>query len=127
MIGQRLAFPSRFLYCFLSEFLCLFGILVDFSSWVLRKILDLFTQGGNQVGFFLEEFMAKAVFLIALLVLACGIVSAQEDLEQVIKRNGATEYSESGYFTRIISFLKQSRDMLSKPIWPVRYSFYILF
>lgn len=72
--------------------------------------------------------MAKAVVLIALLVLACGIVSAQEDhLEQVIKRNGATEYSESGYFTRIISFLKQSRDLLSKPIWPVRYSFYILF
>ncbi|XP_057773060.1 sulfite exporter TauE/SafE family protein 3-like isoform X2 [Salvia miltiorrhiza] len=58
----------------------------------------------------------KAVILIALLVLACGIVSAQEDLEQVTtKGNGP---SESGYSTRIISFLKQSGDLLSKPVWP---------
>ncbi|KAH6782160.1 Sulfite exporter TauE/SafE family protein [Perilla frutescens var. hirtella] len=61
----------------------------------------------------------KAVILIALLVLACGIASAQEDIEQVVyKRNGATEFSESDHFTRIISFLKQTKQMLSKPVWP---------
>lgn len=62
----------------------------------------------------------KAVILTGLLVLACGIVSAQEDLKQVIsRRNGASGYPESGYFTRIISFLKQSRDILFKHVWPV--------
>lgn len=71
-----------------------------------------------------EALRGKVVILIALLVLACGIVSAQEDLEQVVyKGNGA---SESGYFTRIISFLKQSRDLLRKPVWPVRFFYFFL-
>lgn len=62
----------------------------------------------------------RAVVLIALLVLAFGIVSAQEQV--IYKGNGATEYSQSGYSTRIISFLKDTRDLLSKPVWPVRYT-----
>ncbi|KAK6124991.1 hypothetical protein DH2020_041265 [Rehmannia glutinosa] len=57
-----------------------------------------------------------AVIWAGLLVLACAIVSAQEDLEQVIsKRNGIIENS---YFTRIISFLQQSRDIFFRHVWP---------
>lgn len=101
----------------------------------LNKFL-IFLQGGKQVGFCLKESMAeigaefkkglrgRAVFLIALLFLACGIVSAQEDLEQVIyKGNEATKDSKFGSSTRIISFLKHSGELLSKPVWPVRYLF----
>ncbi|KAI3455435.1 hypothetical protein Pfo_012098 [Paulownia fortunei] len=61
----------------------------------------------------------KAVILTGLLVLACAVVSAQEDLEQVIsRRNGTSENSESVFFTRIISFLQRSRDMLFPHVWP---------
>ncbi|KAG6430077.1 hypothetical protein SASPL_108138 [Salvia splendens] len=59
----------------------------------------------------------KALIFIALLAFVCGIVSAQENLEQVIttKGNGAFE---SDYSTRIIRFLKQSRELLARTVWP---------
>ncbi|PIN02416.1 hypothetical protein CDL12_25072 [Handroanthus impetiginosus] len=61
----------------------------------------------------------KAVILTFLLVLACLVASAQEDLEQLISRkNGTIENYDSGYFTRIISFLKQNRDIIFPHVWP---------
>ncbi|KAL1551543.1 sulfite exporter TauE/SafE family protein 3-like [Salvia divinorum] len=55
----------------------------------------------------------KALIFIALLAFfACGVVSAQENLEQVIITK------ESDYSTRIIRFLKQSRDLLARTVWP---------
>ena len=73
-----------------------------------------------------EGLSGKALIFIALLAFACGIVSAQENLEQVIatKGNGAFE---SDYATRIIRFLKQSRELLARTVWPVRCLFILQF
>ncbi|KAL1538352.1 sulfite exporter TauE/SafE family protein 3-like [Salvia divinorum] len=58
----------------------------------------------------------KALILIVVLALACGTVSAQENLEQVTTEGHGA--SESDYFTRISSFLKQSTGLLARPVWP---------
>ncbi|XP_042052502.1 sulfite exporter TauE/SafE family protein 3-like [Salvia splendens] len=73
-------------------------------------------MAGIGVGFN-KGLSGKALIFIALLAFACGIVSAQENLEQVIttKGNGAFE---SDYSTRIIRFLKQSRELLARTVWP---------
>lgn len=60
----------------------------------------------------------KALILTVLLVLACGIVSAQ-DLEQVVERKNGAPENASSYFTRIITFLDHSRDMILSHVWPV--------
>ncbi|GFP99915.1 hypothetical protein PHJA_002135600 [Phtheirospermum japonicum] len=54
----------------------------------------------------------KGVILTGLFLLAlCGVVSAQEDLEQII----SSENSES---TRMINFLQQIMNSISQHIWP---------
>ncbi|KAL8458264.1 hypothetical protein ACS0TY_035123 [Phlomoides rotata] len=66
-----------------------------------------------------KNLRGKGVILAVLIVLACGIVSAQENIEQVVDRkNGGPEYAESSYFTRIISFLDHSRHMILRHVWP---------
>ncbi|KAL2516172.1 Sulfite exporter TauE/SafE family protein [Forsythia ovata] len=59
------------------------------------------------------------VILIGLLLLACVVVSAKQSLKLGISTNNwITEEFGSAYFTKITSFLQQSRDMLYHHIWP---------
>lgn len=55
----------------------------------------------------------RILILTSLLLLAFVFVAAEEGLELV------GEKIESGYLTRIISFLQRSRDMVFPHVWPV--------
>ncbi|XP_075479102.1 sulfite exporter TauE/SafE family protein 3-like [Primulina tabacum] len=54
----------------------------------------------------------RTLILTSLLLLPCIFVAAEEGLEHV------GEKIESGYLTRIISFLRRSRDMIFPHAWP---------
>lgn len=117
----------------LVQILSLLHFLLDFGTWVFKiqegflilcrvknrsgVLKNLMAKFGAECG---KGLRGKAVILTGLLVLACVVVSAQEDLEQVISiRNGTSEESESGYFTRIIGFLQRNMGIIFAHVWPV--------
>lgn len=60
-----------------------------------------------------------ALIVIGGIVLACGVVSADEGLKQGIARNdGSMENSESGYLTKTISLLLRNVETLFEHVWP---------
>ncbi|KAI3463332.1 hypothetical protein Pfo_019995 [Paulownia fortunei] len=83
------------------------------KKWGLKNFMD-------EIGAELKKGLGgKAViFLTGLLVLACA-VSAEEGLEQGFSRKiEMSENFESGYFTRIISYLQQNMGKLFQHVWP---------
>ncbi|XP_073143161.1 sulfite exporter TauE/SafE family protein 3-like isoform X2 [Henckelia pumila] len=60
-----------------------------------------------------------ALIVIGVIVLACGVVSADEGLKRGIARNdGSMENSESGYLTKTITLFLRNVETLFQHVWP---------